>query len=219
MDGSGRTRTGLRCVGTSVLRIEKSKGNPGGGSRRNRLMAGWLAAGCCSTRTFLRSLVLSFLSLFLWYNSLHSILQSLPRLLYLNLPRCCFPRNTVALGVVGPPLQSGVRLLLRYVCTNSANRNQRRFEAAHQVTSILISLPPSFAFVLLSRGITTPTAVRPPAGVEESAAAEGSVDGWTDGWMVGVAPPRASLPLPLPRCLLPSSRAARRSRSRFSLWV
>ena len=195
----------MRCVGTSVLRIEKSKGNPGGGSRRNRLMA-----GCWLQHTNVRSFVLSFLSLFLWYNSLLPILQSLPRLLYLNLPRCCFQRNTVAFGVVGPPLQSGVRLLLRYVCTNSANRNQRRFEAAHQVTSILISLPPSF--VLLSRGITTPTAVRPPAGVEESAA-EGSVD----GWMVGVAPPRASLPLP--RCLLPCSRAARRSRSRFSLWV
>ena len=159
-------------------------------------MAGWLAAGCCSTRTFLRSFVLSFLSLFLWYNSLLSILQSLPRLLYLNLPRCCFPaRNTVALGVVGPPLQSGVRLLLRYVCTNSANRNQRRFEAAHQVTSILISLPPSFAFVLLSRGITTPTAVRPPAGVEESAAAEGSVDGWMDG---GCCPAPCLPPSPSP---------------------
>ena len=147
-------------------------------------------AGCWLQHTNVRSFVLSFLSLFLWYNSLLPILQSLPRLLYLNLPRCCFPAPNAAgaLGVVGPPLQSGVLLLLRYVCRNSANRNQRRFEAAHQVTSILISLPPSF--VLLSRGITTPTAVRPPAGVEESAAAEGSAD----GWMVGVAPPRASLP-------------------------
>ena len=86
---------------------------------------------------------------------------------------------------------------MRYVCTNSANRNQRRFEAAHQVTSILISLPPSFAFVLLSRGITTPTAVRPPAGVEESAAAEGSVDGWTDGWWVLPRPVPPSLSLSL----------------------
>ena len=52
----GRTRTGLRCVGTSVLRIEKSKGNPGGGSRRNRLMAGcWLLQHTNVRSSFVRS--------------------------------------------------------------------------------------------------------------------------------------------------------------------
>ena len=183
MVGSGRT--GLRCVGTSVLRIEKSKGNPGGGSRRNRLMA-----GCWLQHTNVRSFFPSFLCFY-------GIIPSFP---FSNLCRVSSisTYRGVASQLPTPPVLSAwsVRHFspeFFSCCVTYAETRQTEISGDWRRRTK--SLP--FLFLSLPRSCSYHE-------VSPRRLLCGRPRGWRsrrrrrarsmDGWMVGVAPPRASLP-------------------------